>query len=233
MTKWQRTPLIPAILFVVRPSRVRVVRRLILVRTTSKRRARSASVRLPTAAFQLKISLRHITPLIWRRLVVADNCPLGDLHFILQTVLGWSNCHMHAFRFGGGFRQTEYVTADTLADDPGPATLAFDEDSVTLADVIRRKGQVFSYEYDFGDSWQHQIKVEKVLPFDRAMQLPVCLAGVRACPPEDCGGVPGYLRAMSLLRNPKEKDDENFREWLGDFDPEAFDLDSTNRRLRR
>jgi len=121
--------------------------------------------------------------------------------------LGWSDSHLHAFRFGSGFKQIEFVSHFTLAEG---GIEALDEDSVTLREVIHKKGQVFAYEYDFGDSWQHQIKVEKIL--EPTMELPVCLSGSRACPPEDCGGVPGYLRAIHLLQNPNEDEDQELRE---------------------
>jgi hypothetical protein len=107
-----------------------------------------------------------------------------------------------------------------------------DEDQVLLSTLIRRPGQTFSYEYDFGDSWQHEIKVEKILPYDPGVALPVCLAGARACPPEDCGSFPGYADVLRVLRKAKTPDDRDLRKWVGLYDPEHFDMEAVNRLLR-
>ena len=85
----------------------------------------------------------------------------------------------------------------------------------------------------FGDGWEHQIEVEKVLPAEPGKRYPLGLAGKRACPPEDCGGMPGYEHLLEVLRDPKNEEYEEMREWIQeDFDPEAFDLDEINRALK-
>lgn len=158
-----------------------------------------------------------------------DNLALGDLHYILYPAMGWGGYHLHAFRFGGGFGETEYLDAETAMDSGGE-----DEYSVTLRDVIQRKGQVFSYEYDFGDGWRHAVKVEKIIPYDPLMSLPLCLAGERACPPEDCGSFPGYADILEALKTPpsdRTEEQKELLQWAGPYDPEAFDLAAVNRRL--
>jgi hypothetical protein len=182
----------------------------------------------PTKIFQLRIALRYIKPPIWRRVLVADNWLLGDLHPVLVRVMGWGGYHMHAFRFGGGFRQLEYCTKEMVMDCGNGR----DEDSVLLGEVIHRKGQVFTYEYDFGDGWLHEIKVEKIRPYDASMVLPVCLAGERACPPEDCGSFPGYANVLRVLAKAKTEEDREFRNWVGQYDPECFDLEAVNRQIK-
>jgi hypothetical protein len=107
-----------------------------------------------------------------------------------------------------------------------------DEDSVLLSQVIRRQGQVFSYEYDFGDGWLHEVKVEKILPYDPGMALPVCLAGARACPPEDCGSFPGYANVLRVLKQAKTPEDREFRKWVGEYNPELFNPEAINRQLQ-
>ena len=183
----------------------------------------------PKNILQLKISLRYIKPPIWRRVLVPDNLLLGQLHSVIQASMGWDNCHLHAFRSGGGFGPTEYASAAT-AQDLGPA--APHEDAVFLGQLVGRKGQAFSYEYDFGDSWQHEVKVEKIMPFDPGLKAPVCLEGERACPPEDCGGVPGYFDVLQALERPRTKGAKAMLQWLGDFDPAELDLNGINRRLQ-
>lgn len=157
-----------------------------------------------------------------------DNWLLGDLHPVLVAVMGWGGYHLHCFRFGGGFNPIEYSTPQMVMEG-GPRVQ--DEDQVLLSDLIRRQGQTFSYEYDFGDGWQHEIKVEKILPYDPGMALPVCLAGARACPPEDCGSFPGYTNVLRVLQKAETQEDRELREWVGRYDPEHFDLDAVNRRL--
>ena len=173
--------------------------------------------------FQLKITLKHIRPLIWRRIQVPADIKLGRLHDILQATMGWEDCHLHQF-----------IADDTYYGIPDPdfPSNIRSESNVRL-DKIVKPGDTLTYEYDFGDSWQHEIKIEKMLtPEDQ--RYPVCLAGKRACPPEDCGGFPGYQRLLRILRNPKHKEYEDMLDWIGgDFDPEAFDLVEINKDLWR
>jgi hypothetical protein len=193
------------------------------------RKARGIWVPPPESVFQLRIALRYIKPPIWRRVLVPDNWVLGDLHHLFVPVMGWAGYHMHQFSFGGGFRQERYSTHEMMMEC-GPEM--HDEDSVTLRQVILRKGQVFTYEYDFGDSWLHEVKVEKILPHDPATVLPVCLDGARACPPEDCGSFPGYANVLRVLANAGTREDREFREWVGEYDPEHFNLEAVNRRIQ-
>jgi hypothetical protein len=157
--------------------------------------------------------------------LVPDNWLLGELHPVLVCVMGWGGYHLHAFRFGGGFDPIEFSTPETVRECGGSIQ---DEDSVRLSQVMTRKGQTFSYEYDFGDSWQHEIKVEKIFPYDPGIVLPVCLAGERACPPEDCGSFPGYEDILRVLKKAENDDDHALLEWLGPYDPEHFDLEAVN-----
>lgn len=100
-------------------------------------------------------------------------------------------------------------------------------------DQIVSEGDKLIYEYDFGDGWEHKIRIEKILPAEKGKRYPVCLAGKRACPPEDCGGPPGYERLLEVLRDPKHEEYEETLEWLGGpFDPEAFDVNEVNRMLK-
>lgn len=108
-----------------------------------------------------------------------------------------------------------------------------DEETALLSRVVTRPRQKFIYEYDFGDSWEHEIVVEKMLPIDPQGKYPVCVAGARACPPEDCGSFPGYFAILEALRATKKtQEQKELLEWLeDDYNPEWFDLDAVNRRL--
>jgi hypothetical protein len=178
---------------------------------------------------QLKISLLYIEPEIWRRVVVPNSFSLGQLHGVVQSAMGWQNCHLHRFEIDG----VNYTFGDAAPEMNMKA-----EEPVPLRDVIKEEGQAFLYEYDFGDSWLHQVIVEKVRVAMPAEPVPVCLTGERACPPEDCGSYPGYEEILYALdaADPDE-DQESLIEWLedmcGDYDPEHFDCDQVNRQLER
>lgn len=176
-----------------------------------------------TNIYQLKITLKHSRPPIWRRIQVKGDTKLGKLHRIVQEAMGWTDSHLHAFRIG---------RAVYGVPDPDFITDIENERSIRL-DKIAAEGSTFIYEYDFGDGWEHDIKVEKILNAEPNVHYPVCLAGKRACPPEDCGGVPGYEYLLEILSDPKHEEYEERREWLGEeFDPEAFDIDGVNQALR-
>jgi len=169
--------------------------------------------------------LRHIHPPIWRRIQVAGDTRLGKLHHVLQVVMGWTNSHMHAFVIG------DDTYGEPELDDTGDLEME-NERNVRL-DKIAHKGDTLVYEYDFGDSWEHELKIEKVIPPESGARYPVCLAGERACPPEDCGGPWGYEQMLQVLNDPDHEEHEEMREWVGEeFNPERFDLGEANRQLK-
>jgi len=172
--------------------------------------------RAPTGAYQIKVSLRGAKPPIWRRLKVPASSTLADLHRIIQYAMGWDDYHLHAFDVGG----TRYGI-------PDPELELRDEARARLRDVAPADGAKFRYEYDFGDGWEHDIIVEKIL--DEPVKQPVLLAGRRACPPEDCGGIWGYARLLEVLADPQHEEYEEMSTWVEDgFDPDALDVDGIN-----
>lgn len=178
----------------------------------------------PIAVYQLKVTLKHIKPAIWRRLQVAADIKLDKLHMVLQDALGWTNSHLHHFIAGDDL----YGMADL---DEYSAALK-DEKKFKLAQIASEKSRLI-YEYDFGDGWKHETLVEKVLAPEPGVQYPRCLAGKRACPPEDCGGVGGYDYLLKIIADPKHDEHAEMMTWLGgSFDPEAFDLWKTDTGLR-
>jgi hypothetical protein len=176
-------------------------------------------------AVQLKITLKYIQPPIWRRIVVSDHTSLGDLHWVIQKVMGWDDDHMHAFYIN----DIEYAGPETAEDCGGLCDYDF-----CLHQVIKRPGQKFTYEYDFGDRWMHAILVEKIEPAADSMILPRCVRGARACPREDCGGVGGYESMLEVKRNPTKERLSYWGEpsWVLEFEPESFDLEAVNRRIQ-
>jgi hypothetical protein len=176
-------------------------------------------------AIQLKIAIKYMRPAIWRRVVLPDHFTLADLHEVIQITMGWQNCHMHRFEID----DISYTSAQAM----GGMDMK-DESKVLLRSFAKKLKQKFFYEYDFGDSWIHEITVEKIVPIDSQPDTPVCLAGKRACPPEDCGSYPGYDMLLEALSAPVKTDEQKeMLEWIGDdFDPDHFDLDAVNRWLK-
>jgi hypothetical protein len=175
--------------------------------------------------YRIKVVLRHVSPQVWRRVEVPGDIKLGKLHRVLQVAMGWTDSHLHAFRAGG---KHYGIPAPDFPDDE-----TVNERNERL-EQIAGEGDKLIYEYDFGDGWEHELRIEQVSPADPAIHYPRCTGGSRACPPEDCGGAGGYEHLRAVLRDPKHEEHEELREWLGgDFDPEAFDLDAVNRALWR
>lgn len=172
-------------------------------------------------AHQLKISLEGAEPPIWRRVLIPSDLTLLDLHFVIQTTMGWGNEHLHDFTIG----KQRYCLPE---DSSFGATR--DEMEAVLQEVATR-GKKIRYLYDFGDSWKHAVVVEKIID-DPELTIPKCLDGARACPPEDSGGVGGYEAKLAALAGSDEEEREWASEALGeDFDPEDFDLAAVNREL--
>jgi len=147
---------------------------------------------------------------------------LAGLHSAIQAVMGWEDAHIHMFTIDG----TRYGNPENAAS--GREVL--EEGNVRLAQVLS-EGLHFLYTYDFGDDWRHEIYVESLVSGGESPQLPTCLAGENACPPENCGGPYGYPELVEAVRSPKSADSE-FLDWIGSFDPEHFDLSLANKRLR-
>jgi hypothetical protein len=185
-------------------------------------RAQRATTRI---VYQLKVTLKGSKPPIWRRMQITSDITLVKLHRILQRVMGWEGSHLYQFVIGG-----------IAYGDPGMVGEwdAEDTRTVTLAALVRDEKSKFLYEYDFGDSWDHELLVEKLLPRDEGKGDPLCLAGKRACPPEDCGGIWGYAGFLAASRDPQHPEHAAMLEWAGgEFDPDIFDLDEVNGELQR
>lgn len=180
----------------------------------------------PTSIYQIKVTLKDSKPPIWRRVLVEDKTTLLKLHDVLQTVMGWTDSHLHHYIINGEF----YGAPE---DDEFGDLHIKDESRYKLNQIVNRAGFKLRYEYDFGDSWEHDLVVEKILPAEGGVRYPVCVAGKRACPPEDVGGVWGYEDFLNIIANPKHDEHEDTMMWVGgSFDPEKFSMDEVNKALR-
>ena len=169
---------------------------------------------------KFKIELEYVEPEVWRRILIPGDATFFDLHYAIQNSMGWENCHLHMFTFKK--TRTRPKLDIGLPSDYDQETEPGWE--LHVADFFKRRGSKVVYEYDFGDSWTHLVTYEGTEEAVEGRRYPQCLEGKRACPPEDCGGVGGYLNLLDVIKDPTHEEYEERLEWLGDdFDPEAFE----------
>ncbi|KAF5430142.1 pRiA4b ORF-3-like protein [Candidatus Methanophagaceae archaeon] len=173
--------------------------------------------------YQFKITLGGSTPPIWRRIQVPETYSFWDLHVAIQDAMGWSGNHLHEFEVvnpSTGLKQT----IGTPNDDAGINALL--DRRQKIADYFSMTNELAYYVYDFGDAWEHEILLEKILPRVKGVKYPICLKGRRACPPEDCGGIWGYEELLEIIKDPEHGEHEEMLELLGgdNFDPAYFNV---------
>lgn len=174
---------------------------------------------------QLKIVLNGTKPPVWRRFLVNDSITFAKFHWVIQTVMGWTNSHLHEFSVNGmqiGEPHEDYDHELT------------DSKKIRLNELLKPEKQKFRYLYDFGDSWDHIITVEKIIEKDGTPKTFECIDGKRACPPEDCGGVWGYEDFLKAISNKNHPEHKEMLDWIGgSFDSEEFDLNEINKSLSK
>lgn len=175
--------------------------------------------------YQIKVTLKDSDPPIWRQIEVPSHITLYKMHRILQIVMGWNNSHLHEFQIAGssyGEKHPEYGLEMKT------------ERRARLDELVPEVNQTFVYNYNLDEGWEHELWVEKALTREVGVHYPRCVAGDRACPPDDCGGWRGYGELLEIIQNPEDPEYEETLEWLGgSFDPEAFDLDVVDRELKK
>lgn len=175
------------------------------------------------SVYELRVQLREIEPLVWRELRVSGDSTLAELHAVLQVAMGWENYHLYMFKAGG----EEYSEPNEEWPD------VKDSGAATLEDIVTKASPSFTYEYDMGDRWIHEITVSG--PVEGAGdESPRCTGGARACPPEDAGGPWRYLEILEAIADPDHEEHDELLDWVGlDFDPEEFDASVVNSVLAR
>lgn len=176
--------------------------------------------------YQFKIMLEEIKPPIWRRIQVPATYTFWDLHVAIQDAMGWQDYHLHQFDVQNpksgkkdeiGIPHEEYEN-NTLAGWETP-----------IASYFSLENKKAKYVYDFGDNWKHRILLEKILSQNPGSHYPICIAGERACPPEDCGGIWGYDDLLEIIQDKKHEEYESTMEWLGGhFNPEEFEAQNVH-----
>ena len=173
----------------------------------------------------LKVTLRDVSPDVWRRVVVRSETTLPKLARTLEAAMGWESYHLHLFDAGG----IQFGEPDEDFDSDH----VIDARKVTVKHVLPEVGSALRFDYDFGDGWEHDVVVEAIEAPQEGKRYPVCLDGERGCPPEDCGGPSGYGELLAVLADANHPEHEHIAAWAPKgFDPAVFDVVAANRTLR-
>ena len=177
---------------------------------------------------RLLATLANIEPVISRTLELPRTMNLAEVHEVLQAAFGWKDTHLHQFDIGG-------IAYGAPEHDPGyeGERKTFEATEIHLSDFAFRHDRpiVLLYEYDFGDSWVHELTMT-LQPRDATEKYPRCIAGSRSGPPEDAGGPYSYADLVETWHDPSNEEHAAIRRWTGrKFDPEHFDLTATNKAI--
>jgi Plasmid pRiA4b ORF-3-like protein len=172
---------------------------------------------------QFKVTLNYISPKVWRRIQVPDDYTFWDLHCAIQDAIGWMNCHLHGFVISEKNARPIDAIRIQMPNPEWDEGDELNESEELLIDWLPKRVKQCLYTYDFGDTWNHTILFEKMLPAEKK-RYPICIAGKNDCPPEDCGGPGGYAHLRSVINQSSSREGRELREWMGlekggTFDP--------------
>jgi hypothetical protein len=188
--------------------------------------------------YQFRISLEEVEPVIWRRIQLSQRSTFWDLHVAIQNAMGWTDTHLHEFRVLDPKTEDEVRIGIPDVESLGEDSLTLPGWEVPVSRYLTPANPGADYLYDFGDSWQHEVLLEGTEPSTRGISYPRCIDGERACPPEDCGGPPGYEEILQAILDPDHEEHEDTLDWVGaDYDPALFEpekvrFDDPRRRWR-
>jgi hypothetical protein len=172
--------------------------------------------------YEFKVSLIGTSPIVWRSFLAHEIIDLSELHMLIQMTMGWETRHLYEFKIND--QSYGEIDSDFESD-------MIQAEGVVFGDVIKNSKQ-FTYTYDFGDGWNHEVEIVKVLEHDPRMNYPVCIAGENACPPEDCGGSAGFAELKEILTGKDSDEKDEMLTWLnGFYNPNTFDPNFINRYL--
>jgi len=170
--------------------------------------------------YQFKITLKELEPLIWRQIQIPETYSFWDLHVAIQDVMSWLDYHLHLFTIHNPLIGRKVKIGIPDDEFPEDALAGWNQ---KIADYFSMKNNTADYLYDFGDDWEHTVVLEKILPRETGIKYPVCIAGEKACPPEDCGGTDGYFDFLEAVKNPFHEQHKDMLRWAGGkFDPDCF-----------
>ena len=192
---------------------------------------------------RLKVTLFGVEdPKVWREITIPDNYTFEELHFVIQMAFGWENCHLYEFsdalirEKNNLYAKSFSITMTDFQLNEVKDVDFYDSSNVLVTDRLKKKGDKISYVYDLGDYWVH--KIECLGTEDSRARGAHCVAGEGACPPEDCGGIPGFANLKEMCRNAgKSKaakaEWQEYLDWMGhkSWSPEAFSVKQADRNL--
>jgi hypothetical protein len=177
--------------------------------------------------YQLKLTLKHIEPTIWRRILIHPEITLKRLHQIVQKLMGWYDYHLYQFRAKEQVFSPPGEEIDLMSRRPQSV-------NIPISWLVSYQVKSLIYEYDFGDGWEISVRLEKVLDKPDFNQAAICLGGERAGPLEDSGGPFGYMEKLEIMKDPDHEDYAELVEWMPpNYDAEQFDIDSVNKTLAK
>ena len=180
--------------------------------------------------YQFKITLKDCQPPIWRRIQVTDGT-LDQLHEHIQLAMGWTNSHLHDFKINGRLYGDPLLLEDNFEE------MHYQDSTTTqVSDILPKNGQrfLFEYQYDFGDSWDHEVLFEGWMEDKSDLKHPLCLEGERACPPEDVGGTGGYEEFLAAVADPAHEQHQDYLKWCGGkFDPAKFTAAEATKAMKK
>ncbi|MBI1883774.1 MAG: plasmid pRiA4b ORF-3 family protein [Chlamydiae bacterium] len=183
-----------------------------------------------TKIYRFYIILNDTEPRIWRRFEILSGSTFRKLHQTIQKVMGWTNSHLYKFEIEGVWIEEPDPEAESIY--PSRRKIMKAGETKLHSFLNNEENLILKYTYDFGDSWEHTLKLEKVLDQEEDKDYPRCIEGQMNCPPEDCGGTSGYQAFLEALKDPTHEEHEHLKAWAGgDFDPAQFDLDKINQSL--
>lgn len=177
--------------------------------------------------FQFKIQIKGISkPPVWRRVLVPGHFTFERFHQVIQAAFGWNDYHLFQFSPGGYGTHPNISIPDEFDDHE-----SLDAGKVKVSDIFHSAGQKFTYIYDLGDDWIHQLNLEDILETKTIRASLIAAKG--ACPPEDCGGPWGYAALLEAVNDPTHPDYKEMREWLGLEKGETWDVNENNLALAK
>ena len=187
------------------------------VRRTSRSRKREIE-----PVLQFLVILSGTDPLVWRRIQVPGSYTFWDLHVAIQDAMGWLDYHLHEFQvWNAKRRRLEHLG---IPDDDELGQLDRAGWDVPILPLVQDTDMPMQYKYDFGDTWRHVVMFETYAARDPSARYPLCIAGARKCPPEDCGGVHGFETFLAAIRNKRHPEHKSYLVWVGgSYDPDEFD----------
>lgn len=186
--------------------------------------------------YQLRIGLKHSKPEIWRRVLVSANTELAELHSLIQFMMFWSDSHLHHFISNNVYYEPKDEDEDGLGEFFTNKTM--DYTNIKVSQLLKKEKDTIEYEYDFGDNWEMKILLEKITQVDEEAFKPICLKAINSAPMEDCGGIMGYYYILDVLKDPKNKEYESIKEWMGfeleeEWDAKEGELEAINYNFKR